>query len=87
MHGVFTKRVEEARAIEGRLRQGTDEIVRPLFPEFAKLCFPYKTAACLAAIAHSDERAAYRWLSGEHEPPLCVVLAIINKGFGQYLRK
>lgn len=87
MRAAYEERVGEARQIERSLRQRPDEIVRPIFPAIAKLCWPHKTAAALAAIAKSDERAAYRWLSGEHEPPISVVLATINKAFGEYLRK
>jgi len=87
MRAPYEERFSEAQKIERHLRQHPDEIVRPLFPEIAKLCWPHKTAVELAAIADTNERTAWRWLSGEHEPPVCVVLATINKAFGQYLRK
>jgi hypothetical protein len=41
--------------------------------------WPIKTAACLAHIGKVDERTAKRWLRGEHEPPLSVVLAVIHE--------
>ena len=43
------------------------------------MLWPVKTAACLAAIAKCDERHAKRFLSGEYEPPLSVVLAVIHE--------
>lgn len=82
MRSVYELRTAEARKIEGHLLSGEDKIVRPwLFTDFAKLCWPEKTAACIAAIADKDERTAKRWLSGEFEPPIIVVLAVVNKMF------
>lgn len=80
MRTVYEQRTEDAREIERRLRHGTDEIVSPpLFGAVARLCWPRKTAASLAAIAGTDERSAWRWLSGEHEPPGVIIAAIIVK--------
>ncbi len=87
MSGVLADRVAEAREIERRLCQGTDEIVRSEFPAVAKLLWPHKTAACLASIAKCEERSAWRWLSGEHEPPISIVLAVNQKIWGFYVRK
>lgn len=84
MRSVLEERVEDARAIERRLRQGTDKIVSQTnFPVVAKVLWPTKTAACLAAIAGVDERSAWRWLSGEHDPPICIVIAVVEKTFGK----
>lgn len=60
---------------------GTDRSGRrkTQFPAVARLLWPTRTAACLAAIAKCDERHAKRFLSGEHEPPLSVVLAVIHE--------
>lgn len=82
MSSVYEERRAEATAIEGRILSGRDKIVRPwLFTEFAKLCWPKNTAAHMATIAGKDERTAKRWLAGEFEPPIIVVLTIINKMF------
>lgn len=81
MRTAYEERSGEARRIEGQLLQGRDKIVRPLFADVARLCWPEKTAAHLASLSRRDERTAKRWLSGEYEPPICVVLAIINKMF------
>lgn len=83
MRTVYEGQIADAREIERRLRQGTDEIVSPLFPRVAKLCWPGKTAAELATIADVDERTAWRWLSDECDPPNCVVLATMEKIFGR----
>ena len=45
------------------------------------MLWPHKTAANIAAIAGRDERTAKRWLAGEFEPPLIVVLAVVNEIF------
>lgn len=52
------------------------------FGPVAKLLWPFKTAAVLAAIASEGKtvpttiRTAERWLSGEFEPPISVVNAV-----------
>jgi hypothetical protein len=82
MYGSLQQRIEEARKIEGRLSTGSDKIVPP--PKFGDVCrvlWPNKTAAHIAAIAHREERTAKRWLAGEFEPPICVVVAVVQKMF------
>ena len=82
MHGVFEERVAEARKNEGRLLSGEDRLVPlPNWVDFARRCWPHKTAAHLAAIGRCDEHTAKRWLSGEYEPPQAVALVLINKLF------
>ena len=67
-----------AAEIGCQFRQGTDTIVSPKkFGIVAKALWPFKTAAHIATIAKTSERVAARWLSGEHEPPGCVLAAII----------
>ena len=65
------------REIEG------ENVPQPIIPRkfsaVAKVLWPVKTAACLADIARTNERTAKRWLRGEHEPPLSVVLAVIHE--------
>jgi hypothetical protein len=71
-----------AREIQGHFVQGRDTVVPP--PKFGAVCkllWPLKTAAQLAAISGRDERTAKRWLSGEYEPPVVVLLAVMQKMF------
>ena len=63
--------------IQGQFRPGHDKIVTRKFGLVARVIWPDKTAANLAAIAGSDERTAKRWLAGEYEPPAIVIAAII----------
>ena len=77
MHSVYERNVAEARSIERQIRQGTDKIVSRKFGAVAKLLWPFKTAAQLAVIAGTNERTAWRWLSGEYEPPAVIIAAII----------
>lgn len=82
MRSTYEEKLSTAAENARRIRQGTDEIVRPIFSDVAKLLWPHKTAAKLAAIAKRDERTASRWLSGEFEPPISIVLAVNQKIFG-----
>jgi hypothetical protein len=68
-----------AKQTQGRDLPEDGKIVPRRFSAVAKVLWPVKTAACLAAIAKADERTAKRWLRGEHEPPLSVVMAIIHE--------
>lgn len=68
-----------ASKTEGHDRPDRDKIVPRKFGGVAKHLWPNKTAACLAHIARTDERTAKRWLRGEHEPPLSVVLAVVHE--------
>jgi len=82
MRAVFGNPVAVATELQGQFVPGRDKIVPP--PKFASVCrllWPHKTAAHLAAIAGRDERTAKRWLSGEFEPPVKVVLAVIQEMF------
>lgn len=54
-----------------------DKIVGRKFGAVAKVLWPFKTAAHIAAIAGRDQRTAERWLSGEFEPPAIVIAAVI----------
>lgn len=47
------------------------------FGRHAKLAWPLKTAAHIAAIAGISERHAARILSGEFEPPASVLVALM----------
>lgn len=77
MHGVLRGSPSVATEIQGQFRQGTDKIVSRKFGAVAKVLWPFKTAAQLAAIAGTNERTAARWLSGEFEPPAIIIAAII----------
>ena len=77
MRSVYEARVSEHSETERQIRQGTDKIVSRKFGSVAKVLWPFKTAAQLAAIANTNERTAARWLSGEFEPPAIIIAAII----------
>ena len=83
MRSVYERASAEQIEIKGRILQGRDVFVRPT--KFAAVCrvlWPdEKLAPKLAELAKRDERTAKRWLAGEFEPPICVVLAVINKIF------
>lgn len=83
MHGTLRNQIENAREIERQIRQGSDKIVSPNFGRVAKLLWPVKTAAQLATISKRDERTAARWLSGEFEPPYCVIEAVMHAIFAR----
>lgn len=68
-----------ARKNAGQEFPDKDKIVPRKFQAVAKVLWPQKTAAELAHIAKTDERTAKRWLRGENEPPLSVVLAVIHE--------
>lgn len=70
--------------IDGTFLPGRDKIVPP--PKFGDVCrllWPDKAAAHIACIAGRDERTAKRWLKGEFEPPVVVVLAVMAKMFAR----
>jgi hypothetical protein len=69
----------QAKQTQGRELPDDGKIVPRRFSAVAKVLWPIKTAACLADIGKVDERTAKRWLRGEHEPPLSVVLAVIHE--------
>ena len=77
MRTVYERQVAEQRAIQGHLAAGHDTIVTRKFGAVARVLWPFKTAANIAAIAGVEERTAKRWLSGEFEPPAIVIAAII----------
>lgn len=82
MRSTYERNRAEQIEIEGRILSGRDTVVPP--PKFGAVCkllWPEKTAAHIASIAGRDERTAKRWLSGEYEPPVVVLLAVINKMF------
>jgi len=57
---------------------GTDtRVIVSNFGKHAKLAWPFKTAAHIAAIANTSERHAARWLTGEFEPPASVFAALM----------
>jgi hypothetical protein len=58
---------------------GVPVLIPRKFAAVAKVLWPVKTALCLADIAKTNERTAKRWLRGEYEPPLSVVLAVIHE--------
>jgi hypothetical protein len=82
MAALFGSRDAVAREIQGSFSAGKDKIVPPYkFPAVCRVLWPDKTAANLAAISGREERTAKRWLSGEFEPPVSVVLAVMQEMF------
>ena len=80
MRSVYETRISEASETARHIRRGTVGIVSGCkFGAVAKVLWPHKTAAQLAAIAKTNERAAWRWLSGEHEPPGCLIAAVVSE--------
>jgi hypothetical protein len=77
MHGVLRGSPSVATELQGQFRPGKDKIVTRKFGAVARVLWPDKTAAHIAAIADSDERTAKRWIAGEFEPPAIVIAAII----------
>ncbi len=81
MHGNVPFGVASATEIERRRCQpapGPDTRVSVCnFGKHAKLAWPFKTAAQVAAIAGTSERQAARMLTGEFEPPGSVIAALI----------
>lgn len=81
MRTVYEQRTADAREIEGQLSTGRAKIVTTQFGAVARVLWPVKTAATIAAIGNSNERTAKRWLAGEFEPPFEVVHAVMGKIF------
>lgn len=81
MEGSFGNPKIVAKEIGGQFRPGADKIVRRKFGSVAKVLWPGSTDAHIAAIAKVDVRTARRWLSGEFEPPIIVVLAVMDETF------
>lgn len=83
MRTVYEEQVGGAAEIKGHILSGRDKIVRQSkFADVCRVLWPNeKLAPFLADISGRDERTAKRWLAGEFEPPICVVLAVINETF------
>ena len=70
--------VASAREIDRQNSTGTDKIVvRPIFGDVAKVVWPHKPAVEIAKIGKANVRTAERWISGEIDPPPCVVAAML----------
>lgn len=83
MRTVYERESAEQIEIKGRILSGRDVFVRSTkFASVCKVLWPdEKLAPKLAEIAGKDERTAKRWLAGEFEPPISVVLVVINAIF------
>lgn len=71
-----------ANRMRGRKRpapNARDKIVLRKFGAVAKVLWPDKTAAHIAAIGDADERTGKRWIRGEQIPPAIVVLACMHE--------
>lgn len=83
MRSVYEARIAEQTEIGGRLASGMDTIVPPpQWTAMARVLWPLKTAAHLAALAGKDVKSAKRWLSGEHEPPRIIFAALVLEMHG-----
>ena len=81
MRTSYETRLAEANTIERQIRQSDGKFVSGNFGRVAKVLWPFKTAAHLAAIANTNERTAARWMAGEFEPPICIVEAVLRETF------
>lgn len=79
MRAKYGNPVAVAMEMQGHFTAGSDVLVTRPFGKVAKILWPEKTAACLAAIAERDERTAKRWLAGEFEPPAIILAAVLVK--------
>lgn len=77
MRSLFGNPVAVAIEMQGHFVPGRDTFVRTKFGAVAKILWPEKTAAQLAAIAGKDERTAKRWIAGEFEPPAVIFAAVL----------
>lgn len=82
MRGLFGDRRAVENEIQGSYVPGRDTLVPvPKFGAVCRLLWPDKTAAHIAAIGGYDVRTAKRWMAGEYDPPVAVLVAVINKMF------
>lgn len=65
----------------GRVRPARDKIVPRKFGKVAKVLWPENTAANLASLGDADERTGKRWMRGECDPPIAVVIACVVEMF------
>ena len=80
MAALFGNRDVVAREINGSFRPGQDKIVRPSkFGPVCKVLWPENTDAHVAAIGKVDPRTVRRWFNEEFDPPVAVVLAVIQE--------
>ncbi len=78
MHGVFQRRVAEAREVERAIVQGDARLCSPNFGKVCKALWPLKTAENLASIVGCSVRAAAYEISGEREPSAQSLLAVMQ---------
>jgi hypothetical protein len=78
MRSVSEERIEDARAIERKLLQGTATICSPMFGRAWKGMFPYKPAEELAAKTGCSVRTAAYELSGEIPPSAQSIKALVD---------
>lgn len=77
MHGNVPFGVASATEINRRSCRDPTKLSGRKFGAVARIIWPNKTAATVAAIAGRDQRTAERWISGEFEPPAVVIAAVI----------
>lgn len=84
MHGNVPFGVASAREIHTQETTRARRIAEtPDFPRVAKILWPDKTAATLASLVGANARTAERWVSGEIEPPYCVIELTMHRIFAR----
>ncbi len=89
VRGEWFRDCQEVRDIIKRATESHDAVpfvenhkAKPgKFGAVARVIWPTKTSAHVAAIAGVDDRTAKRWLSGQYDPPAVVVAALISEIF------
>jgi hypothetical protein len=77
MHGTWQKRRDEQTNIQRNIMQGTATLCSSPFGRACKGVWPVKTAEELASRAGCSVRAAAYQLSGEHDPSVQSMLALV----------
>lgn len=89
MHGNIPFGVASATEIHRQECVQPRKIAVRNFPRVAKLLWPDKTAATLASLVHDytgdqvSPRTVERWVSGEIDPPFCVIHFTMFEIFGR----
>lgn len=82
MRALYENTPEGQAEIQRQISHGATNLSVCNFGRVAKLLWPIKTAAHIAAIAKTTPRTAERYLSGEFSPPYSVVEATMHEIFG-----
>lgn len=77
MRTVYERELANATEIQRQLCRETTKLSGRKFGAVAKVLWPFKTSAHVAALAGVNQRTAERWIAGEFEAPAVVLAAII----------